>query len=70
MFLCISYNNKLTDASSQIIAHAKLICKFVIISMQIVFQIFPRLYITLFQDSMQLFVLGFTQHFFNGSNTL
>lgn len=37
--------------------------------MQIVLKIFLHLYITLFQDSMQLFVLGFTQHFFNRSNT-
>ncbi len=51
-------------------AHAKLICKYVIILMQIVLQIFPNLYITLFQDSMQLFVLGFAQHFFNGGNAL
>ncbi len=51
-------------------AHAKLICKYVIISMQIVLQIFLNLYITVFQDSMQLFVLGFAQHFFNGGNAL
>ncbi len=51
-------------------AHAKLIYKYVIILMQIVLQIFPNLYITLFQDSMQLFVLGLAQHFFNGGNAL